>query len=46
MIGSLSKTNSKLVAAQRRACWFWCCMLSFNMEGLLYITNSTLDNKP
>lgn len=26
MLNSLSKTNQKLTAAQRRACWFWCCM--------------------
>ncbi len=25
MIGNLSKTNHKLTAARRCACWFWCC---------------------
>ena len=33
MIGCLSKTNEKLTAAQRCACWFWCCGMPFLGKG-------------
>lgn len=34
MLNSLSKTNHKLTAAQRRACWFWCCMRTIRGKGM------------
>jgi len=29
MLHLLSATNEKLMAAQRCACWFWCCQMPF-----------------
>lgn len=34
MLNNLSKIDHKLTAAQRRACWFWCCMCLAFRKGL------------
>ncbi len=42
---SLSSINQKLIAAQRCACWFWCCRYLEKGMNKLFVYNYTVINR-